>query len=62
MALAAALSRPVEFVLQGNDYDELPIGVTALLFGSENPGLVRIDHDYKETFPQFLVSIETKPT
>ncbi|WP_462173489.1 efflux RND transporter permease subunit [Pseudoalteromonas xiamenensis] len=52
-------SRPVEFVLQGNDYSELAQWRDRIIAKAQkNPGLVRIDHDYKETFPQFLVSID----
>jgi multidrug efflux pump len=52
-------SRPVEFVLQGNDYEELADWRDRIIAKAQkNPGLVRIDHDYKETFPQFLISID----
>jgi len=52
-------SRPIEFVLQGNDYDQLADWRDRIIKrAEENPGLVRIDHDYKETFPQFLISID----
>ncbi len=52
-------SRPIEFVLQGNDYDELVQWRDRIIArAQQNPGLVRIDHDYKETFPQFLISID----
>ncbi|CAM4082506.1 efflux RND transporter permease subunit [Pseudoalteromonas byunsanensis] len=52
-------SRPIEFVLQGNDYDELAQWRDRIINrAQQNPGLVRIDHDYKETFPQFLISID----
>ncbi len=52
-------SRPIEFVLQGNDYEELVEWRNKILTKArQNKGLVRLDHDYKETFPQFLVSID----
>lgn len=52
-------SRPIEFVLQGNDYEQLADWRDRIIKRAEkNPGLVRIDHDYKETFPQFLVNID----
>jgi multidrug efflux pump len=52
-------SRPIEFVLQGNDYAQLADWRDRIIERAEkNPGLVRIDHDYKETFPQFLISID----
>lgn len=51
-------ARPIEFVLQGNDYDELAAWRDRILARArDNKGLVRLDHDYKETFPQFLISI-----
>ncbi|MDE3274311.1 efflux RND transporter permease subunit [Pseudoalteromonas sp. G4] len=52
-------SRPIQFVLQGNSYEELVSWRDRILSRArENKGLVRLDHDYKETFPQFLVSID----
>ncbi|KZX01831.1 multidrug transporter AcrB [Pseudoalteromonas luteoviolacea] len=52
-------SRPVEFVLQGNDYQELAQWRDKIFARARNnPGLVRLDHDFKETFPQFLISID----
>ena len=53
------MSRPIEFVLQGNDYQELAVWRDRILKrAEENPGLVRLDHDFKETYPQFLISID----
>ncbi|MBQ4811997.1 efflux RND transporter permease subunit [Pseudoalteromonas luteoviolacea] len=52
-------SRPVEFVIQGNDYQELAQWRDRIFAKARNnPGLVRLDHDFKETFPQFLISID----
>ena len=52
-------SRPIEFVLQGNDYAELSQWRDRIIKrAQENKGLVRLDHDYKETFPQFLIHID----
>lgn len=52
-------SRPIEFVLQGNDYGELSQWRDRIIKrAQENKGLVRLDHDYKETFPQFLIHID----
>jgi multidrug efflux pump len=51
-------SRPIEFVLQGNDYTELSQWRDRIIQrAQQNKGLVRLDHDYKETFPQFLIHI-----
>lgn len=52
------LGRPVQFVLQGNTYEELVAWRDIVINKArENPGLVRIDSDYKETSPQLLVDI-----
>ncbi|MBQ4846488.1 efflux RND transporter permease subunit [Pseudoalteromonas sp. MMG005] len=52
-------SRPIEFVLQGNDYQELAQWRDKIINRAQkNKGLVRLDHDYKETFPQFLIQID----
>lgn len=53
------LGRPVQFVLQGNTYDELVQWRDIVLSKArDNPNLVRIDSDYKETWPQLLVNID----
>ncbi|MFW8590602.1 efflux RND transporter permease subunit [Glaciecola sp. 2405UD65-10] len=53
------LGRPVQFVLQGNTYEELVEWRNIVIQkASENPGLLRIDSDYKETSPQLLVNID----
>ncbi|WP_100656178.1 efflux RND transporter permease subunit [Alteromonas flava] len=50
--------RPVQFVLQGNTYEELVEWAdTVVAKAAENENLVRIDTDYKETSPQLLVNI-----
>ncbi len=52
------LGRPVQFVLQGNTYEELVEWRDIVIEkASENPKLLRIDSDYKETSPQLLVNI-----
>lgn len=53
------LGRPVQFVLQGNTYEELVTWRDIVLSKArENPGLVRLDSDYKETLPQIAVKID----
>ena len=50
--------RPVQFVLQGDTYENLVAWRdTVLEKASENPNLLRLDSDYKETSPQLLVKI-----
>lgn len=53
------LGRPVQFVIGGNTYDELA-RYRDIIFeaAAENPGLTRLDSDYKETLPQILVQID----
>ena len=53
------LGRPVQFVLQGNTYEDLVAWRDIVVEkASENPKLLRIDSDYKETSPQLLVQID----
>ena len=53
------LGRPVQLVLQGNTYEELiQWRDIVMLKAAENPKLLRIDSDYKETSPQLLVNID----
>ncbi len=53
--------KPVQFVLGGGTYEELAQWRDILLEKLEknNPGLIAIDWDYKETKPQVEVSIDT---
>jgi multidrug efflux pump len=53
------LGRPVQFVLQGNTYEELVKWRDIVVErAAENPKLLRLDSDYKETSPQLLVNID----
>jgi multidrug efflux pump len=53
------LGRPVQFVLQGNTYEELVQWRDIVLEkAAENPKLLRLDSDYKETTPQLSVNID----
>ena len=52
-------NRPVQFVLQGDTYENLAEWRDILIEkASENPKLVRIDSDYKSTSPQLLIEID----
>ncbi len=53
------LGRPVQFVIGGNTYRELA-AYRDIIFAeaANNPGLIRLDSDYKETLPQILVQID----
>lgn len=51
--------RPVQFVLQGNTYEQLAAYRDILLDeASKNPNLLELDSDYKETLPQLLIRID----
>lgn len=53
------LGRPVQFVLKGNTYEELIEWRNIVMEKArENPNLLRVDSDYKETSPQLLVNID----
>ena len=53
------LGRPVQFVLQGNTYEELAQWRDIVMDKArENPKLQRLDSDYKETTPQILLNID----
>ncbi|MBL4631017.1 MAG: efflux RND transporter permease subunit [Paraglaciecola sp.] len=53
------LGRPVQFVLQGNTYEDLVKWRDIVLNKARtNPKLIRLDSDYKETWPQLLVNID----
>ncbi|TKB47502.1 efflux RND transporter permease subunit [Thalassotalea mangrovi] len=51
--------RSIGFVLQGNDYEELARWRDIVLAkAAENPKIIGLDSDYKETYPQLVVSID----
>lgn len=53
------LGRPVQFVLKGDTYENLVAWRDTLMEkAAENPNLIRLDSDYKETSPQLLVNID----
>lgn len=53
-------NKPVQFVLGGSTYHELAEWREILVekIEREKPGLVDVDWDYKETYPQFQVNID----
>jgi multidrug efflux pump len=58
---AGGVQKPVQFVLGGGTYEELGQWRDILLekLEKDNPGLIGIDWDYKETKPQVEVVIDT---
>lgn len=58
-ALAGSSTQPVQFVLGGSSYAELARWRDIVLAkAAENPGLVGLDADYKETKPQLIIDID----
>lgn len=55
----ARIQKPVQFVLGGGTYEELAEWRDILLakLNQDNPGLIGIDWDYKETKPQLQIDI-----
>ncbi len=55
------LGRPVQFVIQGDTYEQLAYWRDTILEQARaNPNLLRLDSDYKETLPQLLIEIDTE--
>ncbi|ABM00111.1 efflux RND transporter permease subunit [Shewanella amazonensis] len=53
------VGKPVQFVIGGPSYEELAQWRDILMAkAAENPKLLALDHDYKETKPQFRVVID----
>ena len=54
------IQKPVQFVIGGGTYEELAAWRDMLLdkINENNPGLVGVDYDYKETKPQIRVVID----
>jgi multidrug efflux pump len=63
-SIPAALSRgrgqPIQFVIAGDTFEDLANARDKLLAAAEeNPGIVDLDSDYRETRPQVLIDIDT---
>ena len=56
----ASIQKPLQFVIGGGTYEELAQWRDTLLeqLKADNPGLVGLDWDYKETTPQLQVNID----
>ncbi|WP_258240999.1 efflux RND transporter permease subunit [Pseudidiomarina homiensis] len=51
--------RPVQFVLQGNTYEELAAYRDIVIEeAAKNPNLLELDSDFKQTLPQLLIKID----
>ena len=52
--------QPISFVIAGSTYEELLVARDRILAAaSENPGIVNLDSDYKETKPQVRIEVNT---
>lgn len=59
--LSGSSGKPLQFVIGGADYGELASWRDLLLAeAGNNPGLVGLDHDYKESKPQLRVAVDTR--
>ncbi len=58
MGIGSKNSNPIQFVIAGNEYEELKEWRDIILNEAKKyPGISDIDHDYQETTPQFIVNI-----
>jgi multidrug efflux pump len=58
--LSRGRGRPIQLVIAGNSFDELAQARDAIFKAAdENPGIIDLDSDYKETRPQLIVDIDT---
>ena len=52
--------QPINFVLAGGSYADLTVARDRILAAArDNPGIVNLDSDYKETKPQMLIDVNT---
>ncbi|MBL0923304.1 MAG: efflux RND transporter permease subunit [Sphingomonadaceae bacterium] len=52
--------QPLNFVIAGSTYESLSIARDRILAAaSDNPGIVNLDSDYKETKPQMRIEVDT---
>ena len=59
-SLTRSRGQPLNFVIAGSSYESLGIARDRLLAAaSNNPGIVNLDSDYKETKPQMEVEVDT---
>jgi multidrug efflux pump len=52
--------QPINFVIAGNTYEELARARDRIIAAAaQNPGIVNLDSDYKETKPQLRIEVDT---
>lgn len=60
-ALGRGLGKPVQFVIGGSNYEQLAQWRDIMLEkAADNPKIIGLDHDYKESKPQVLININTQ--
>jgi multidrug efflux pump len=58
--LSRGRGRPIQVVIAGNSFEELARARDAIFEAADqNPGIIDLDSDYKETRPQLIVDIDT---
>ncbi|MCR5872539.1 MULTISPECIES: efflux RND transporter permease subunit [unclassified Sphingomonas] len=59
-ALGRGRGQPINFVLAGNTYEGLVAARNRIVAAAaQNPGIVNLDSDYKETKPQMRIEVDT---
>ncbi len=59
-ALGRGRGQPVNFVIAGNTYEGLAAARDRILAAAaNNPGIINLDSDYKETKPQMRIEVDT---
>ena len=59
-SLGRGRGQPINFVIAGNTYAELASARDRILAAAaENPGIVNLDSDYKESKPQLRIQVDT---
>ena len=60
-SLGRGRGNPINFVIAGASYAELARARDRILAAAaDNPGLINLDSDYKETKPQLLIDVDTE--
>lgn len=59
-SLGRGRGQPISFVIAGGSYAELAQARDRIIAAAaENPGIINLDSDYKETKPQMLINVDT---
>lgn len=59
-SLSRGRGQPISFVIAGSTYESLAIARDRIIAAAnENPGIINLDSDYKETKPQLRIDVDT---